>query len=97
MEIPSSVTRIGAAAFSRCNGLTSVEIPTSVTEIGDEAFKDCIGLTSVEIPTSVKKIGTSAFENCYNLDIVIDNRESNVSVEENAFYGCKSVTWKEDM
>ena len=97
VKIPSSVKKIGRGAFSGCSGLTSLKIPMSVREIGDEAFKDCIGLTSVEIPTSVKKIGTSAFENCYNLDIVIDNRESNVSVEENAFYGCKSVTWKEDM
>ena len=66
----------------------------SVTDIGKYAFLGCSGLTSVEIPTSVIKIGKSAFKNCYNLDIVIDNRESSVSVEENAFYGCKSVTWK---
>ena len=37
-----SVTSIGAGAFNRCSGLTSVTIPNSVTSIGEEAFDNCI-------------------------------------------------------
>lgn len=97
IEIPSSVTEIGDYAFSGCSGLTSVEIPSSVTEIGEHAFEGCSGLTSVEIPSSVTEIGERAFKNCDNLNIVIDNSESNVIVGGDAFEGCKSVTWKKDL
>ena len=105
--IPSSVKKIGDYAFRDCSGLTSVEIPMSVREIGEEAFENCIGLTNLEIPTSVEeydygritrstRICSGAFKNCYNLNIVIGTFSRNV-VEENAFDGCKSVTWKKDM
>ena len=40
VEIPTSVTSIGADAFSR-TGLTSIEIPASVTNIGKSAFENC--------------------------------------------------------
>ena len=36
------VTSIGADAFMRCSGLTSVTIPNSVTSIGTDAFYYCI-------------------------------------------------------
>lgn len=38
VNIPSNVTRIGASAFHRCSGLTSVTMPDSVTIIGVSAF-----------------------------------------------------------
>jgi hypothetical protein len=61
VEIPNSVTTIGASAFSGCIGLTTVEIPDSVTTIGDYAFNSCAGLTTVKIPNSVTTISYSAF------------------------------------
>ena len=62
--IPNSVTSIGEAAFSDCNGLTSITIPNSVTSIGAyafSAFSECSGLTSVIGADSVAYIGTGAF------------------------------------
>ena len=36
------VTSIGASAFYKCSGLTSVTIPNNVTSIGVAAFQNCI-------------------------------------------------------
>ena len=84
------MTSIGASAFSRCSGLTSVTIPNSVTSIGGYAFSGCSGLTSVTIGNSVTSIGYSAFSNCSGLtSVTIPN--SVTSIESNAFNGCTSL------
>lgn len=93
VSIPKSVTSIGGEAFYDCRRLTSISIPEGVSSIGNEAFSGCSGLTSISIPKSVTSIGQYAFSGCTNLDVTIDNLEENVKVENNAFYGCKSVKW----
>ncbi len=88
--IPNSVTSIGAFAFERITGLTSIEIPNSVISIGNDAFY-CTGLTSVEIPNSVISIGDRAFSNCTGLtSIVISN--SVTSIGDEAFKVCSGLT-----
>ncbi len=47
LEIPASVTAIGASAFNGCTGLTSIVIPIGVTKIGEGAFNGCSGLNKV--------------------------------------------------
>jgi hypothetical protein len=59
VEIPGSVTQIGADAFAH-SGLDSVLIPGSVTRIGNRAFF-YNSLSRVEIPDSVTTIGDGAF------------------------------------
>ena len=46
VEIPNSVTSIGASAFRGCTGLTSIIIPTSVTSIERSTFISCSKLNS---------------------------------------------------
>src|SRR5437762_10558150 len=57
ITIPSSVARIGYAAFYNCTNLTNATIGTSVTSIRYSAFQNCASLTSVTIPNSVTSIG----------------------------------------
>lgn len=47
VEIPTTVTTIGAWAFSGAEGLTDIEIPSSVSRIGSDAFFGCHMLSSV--------------------------------------------------
>lgn len=42
--IPGTVTRIGAAAFKKCENLSSLTLPSGLKEIGANAFDDCTGL-----------------------------------------------------
>ena len=47
LDIPSTVTDIGAAAFSGCTGLVTLTLPSRLTSIGDYAFKNCTKLQRV--------------------------------------------------
>jgi len=74
IKIPSSITTIGATAFTFCTSLTAVTIPNSVTTIGDGAFSHCYGLTEITVPGSVTAIGYNTFAVCTALKtVVIEN------------------------
>ncbi len=88
--IPSSVTSIGASAFSYCTALSTIEIPLSVTAIRESAFYGCSGLISINIPSSVKTIESNAFGNCSNLTSVRLS-ESIKTIGDAAFAGCSNI------
>ena len=63
INIPNTVTRIGASAFQDCE-LTTVTFSSNsqLTYIGDKAFVgNNIGLVALDIPGSVEEIGIDAF------------------------------------
>ena len=66
IDIPNSVTRIGAGAYAFCFSATGdLTIPNSVEFIGDGAFTQCTGLNgTLTIGESVKFIGDYAFRKC---------------------------------
>lgn len=76
IEIPNSVTIIGAYAFYNCTSLMSVAIPSSVISIGADyveggnTFANCINLKTITIPDDVTGIGGDCFYNTayYNDD-----------------------------
>lgn len=92
VKLPPTITEIGEAAFSWVY-INEIEIPSSVVEIGEEAFSYCEILKNVKISENVRSIGEKAFWACFKLDVVIDNSKDNIKVGENAFDGCKSVTY----
>ena len=91
INIPNSVTSIGAGAFSYCESLISINIPNSVTSIGDAVFSDCESLTSINIPNSVTSIGDSAFSFCWRLTS-ITIPDSVTSIGDSAFSSCWRLT-----
>ena len=92
LEIPDSVTAIGAGAFYGCSGLTSVTIGDAVTSIGAGAFSGCKGLTGkLKIPDSVTAIGGAAFYECEGLTSVTIP-DSVTIIEMNTFCDCNGLT-----
>ena len=101
-----SVTSIGAYAFCRCRGLTSVTIPNSVTSIGSSAFKNCSGLKKVIVPDIAAWCGIAFYDYNSNplyyakhlysdetteiTNLIIPN--SVTSIGGGAFSGCSGLT-----
>ena len=90
VTIPSSVTSIGAYAFSGC-GLSSYSIPNNITKIEQGTFENCSALVSIEIPSSIKKIGLWAFRNCENLSSISIPNSVEI-IERAAFEKCSGLT-----
>lgn len=69
VEIPDSVTNIGAYAFASTK-LIEIKLSDGVTDIGDYAFCYNYDLATVIIPNSVETIGVGAFIGCSDFKIV---------------------------
>lgn len=89
ITLASTITTIGAEAFSGCTTLQSFRASSSVTYIGEEAFQGCTGLQSVKLPNSVVTIQAAAFRNCTLLKTATIG--SVTSLSHNTFYGCTAL------
>ncbi|MBR4940722.1 MAG: leucine-rich repeat domain-containing protein, partial [Clostridia bacterium] len=89
IDIPDSVTSIGAAAFKGCYALSSVEIPEGVTVIGDYAFGGCDALASVTVPEGgLEAIGLSGSTSLTSAKIM----DGVVRISSDFFAGCVNLT-----
>jgi hypothetical protein len=60
IELPSTVTSIGASAFAECTALKNVVLPANLTSIGATAFAYCTGISSIVVPANAS-VGANAF------------------------------------
>ena len=67
VQLPSTLERIGEAAFRGCKLLEHVTIPANVREICSSAFADCEKLTDVVVPDTVETMGNGVFAGCRGL------------------------------
>ena len=91
VDIGTSVTSIGYAAFLSCSNLTGVTIPNSVTSIGESAFEST-GLTSIILPNSITNIGEFAFYECIGLTGTLILPNSVIIIDRSAFENCDGLT-----
>ncbi len=74
IKIPSGITVVAMAAFSKCDKLERVELPSTITTIEQGAFNNCTALKSFYIPNSVTYVGMYAFVEADSLvKILIQN------------------------
>ena len=62
INIPNSVTKIGALCFMNCFLLKDIKLPNTIVEIGMGSFFKCVSLTHFNIPKSVSKINGNPFK-----------------------------------
>jgi hypothetical protein len=84
IELPSSVVKVGEAAFAYCYNLTNVEKMDNVEELGDFTFYECQDLKTVNLSAKLDSIPQCAFYCCANLE-QIDLSHVRV-IEDSAFY-----------
>lgn len=88
LEIPDTVTAVGAYAFAGCSWLTEISIPDSVTSIGALAFQGC-GLHAVTVSGSVSVIGDYAFSKCGLETVTLGNGVTEIG--SHVFSECGSL------
>lgn len=69
INLPNTVTSIGASAFTDCTALYDISSlsGTQITKINMSTFKGDSSLVKVSIPTTCREIGLGAFSKCTNL------------------------------
>lgn len=67
----TKVVRIGDAAFSNSNNLTTFKSPVTLKRIDDHAFEGCLRITTLELNEGLEYIGESAFGSGYGYNNVI--------------------------
>lgn len=85
LEIPNTVTTIGAYAFEGCEGLKTVEIPDSVKYIGSCAFAFS-GVESISFGKNVQFVGRDCFEGSKLKTILIHPENSYLKLVDGILY-----------
>ena len=90
VQIPDSVTDIGASAFDNCTALSDMTLPKNLKTLGWLAFAGCTSLKTLTMPASLTESGGSAFSKCTGLKEVYFEKGSK-AVEFMQFLGCTSL------
>lgn len=90
ISIPSSIGRLGTAAFEG-TGLTHVTIPDTVRQVDPAVFQNCTSLVSVKLPNGITEIDQYLFANCISLQHV-DMPDTITKINIYAFHNCTSLT-----
>ena len=90
INMPSSVSAIGAKAFKNCDNIKDAGLSASLTYLGDEAFENCDKLETANLFFGLEYLGSKAFAYCKQLKSAYIPATV-TSMEGNPFMGCTGV------
>lgn len=90
VELPETITSIGASAFNWCTNLKDIEIPDNVVSIGAYAFYNCDSMTRAILPAGLEEMGEAAFGACDGFE-TIDIPDALTSLGDCAFANCMNL------
>ncbi len=89
--IGESVTKIGGAAFSKCENLNEVIIEGNKVAFDRSVFSGCSSLKSFVMPEENTAVSTNMFTNCENLESVVLHSKITI-INHSAFSGCSRLS-----
>ena len=95
VDIPESVTTLGASTFYQCKNLETITGLEGAEKIGNYAFYGCESAMSDLSLTSATSIGNSAFQGCKALTNV--SFPNVTTIGASAFAGCSALSGKVDL
>ena len=84
---PSTLRKIGSAAFSGGKIIGAVNFPEGLISIGEDAFYSQQSITSLAFPSTLQTIGKNAFINCYGISNITCSAIEAPNVQSGAFDG----------
>lgn len=90
VNLPASLTRIGADSFKECTRLIAINIPDNVTEIGSAAFWGDSCVKQLKLPASIKVIPEACFHLCAFSSLAIPEGVTDIDID--AFAVCNNLT-----
>lgn len=92
IDIPDTVTELGAYSFQHCVGLISAHFPGSLSSVPTAAFYGCSNLSTIQIDEGVKQFGTNAFIYSGLTEIELPKTYIGQSGLGRCFAECKQLT-----
>ena len=86
IEIPDTVTDIGAFVFDGCSGLRSITLPARCKYLWQYAFCRS-SIEEITLPEGIRTIAPFTFKDCRNLKKIVCNKGL-VEIQARAFEGC---------
>ena len=91
VTIPTTVTKIGQAAFAYTS-LTAIDIPDSVTELGKNAFKGCPNMKKATIGSGITSMNPEVHQTIFNGCTALETVTYNSPViGYRMFYNCSAL------
>lgn len=91
VNLPTSVSTIGYAAFQNC-GTSSIVINSNIKTIRERAFSGCRAITSFDIPAEITTIEDYVFQECSSLkSVTFDANSQLTGIGNYAFERCISL------
>ncbi len=91
IKLPSTLTDIGASAFSYCTNVSIPELPEGLETIGDYCFKGADAIESVVLPESLSKLGREAFAQMQTLRRIVMQKSAITEIKDKTFYEDKEL------
>ena len=92
LEVPSTITYLGADAFAECASLETVSFDedNELMNVSAGLFQGCTALTSVDLPNTVRTLGSKAFQGCTAL-VEFYAPASLRTIESSVFQECTAL------